>query len=368
MATDNFIPQLWAGSILQNLQKAHVFGSPTVVNRDYEGEIRAGGDTVNIQALGAVSIIDYTKNTDLSALQVMGDSTQQLLIDKQKAYNVFLDDIDVAQQKPKLRGEMTREAAYALADVADTLIAATMAAGVSATNVVGSAAEPIHPTAITAYEYLVDLGVLLDESNQPSNDRWTAIPSWMEGLLLKDDRFVAGGGTNGEARLQNGVIGQAAGFTVLKSNNSPAGAQVAITLATSAAADDIVDTAAAHGFTAGQEVEFATLTGGAGLTALVSYFVIAANLAATTFQVSATKGGAAINFTTDITAGTVRPVASNVMLAGTKLATSFADQIVKTEAVRNTARFGDNLRGLHVYGIKVVRPTALAAVHISRAS
>ncbi len=367
MAIDNFIPQLWAGSILQNLQKAQVFGSPVMVNRDYEGEISAGGDTVNIQALGAVNVIDYTKNTDLSALQVMDDSTQQLLIDKQKAFNVFLDDIDVAQQKPKLRGEITREAAYALSDTADTLIAAAMAAGVTAGNVLGSADEPIHPTATTAYEYLVDLGVLLDEANVPSAGRWAAIPPWIEGLLLKDDRFVAGGGSNGEARLQNGVIGQAAGFTVLKSNNSPAGAQAAVTLSTSAAADDIID-ATAHGFAIDQEIEFATLTGGTGLTALTSYFVVATSFAANTFRVAATRGGAAIDFSTDITAGTARPVASNVLLAGSRMATSFADQIVKTEAVRNTARFGDNLRGLHVYGIKVVRPTALAAVHVSRAT
>lgn len=367
MAIDNFIPQLWAGSILQTLEKVQVFGSPTVVNRDYEGDIRKGGDTVNIQSLGAVDVIDYTKNTDLSALQVMDDSTQQLLIDKQKAFNVFLDDIDVAQQQPKVRGQITKNAAYALSDTADTLIAAAMAAGVDAANVVGTAAAPIHPSATTAYEYLVDLGVLLDESNVPSMDRFAAIPPWIEGLLLKDDRFVAGGGSNGEARLQNGVIGQAAGFTILKSNNSPAGAQVAKTLSTSAATDDIVD-ATAHGFVDGQEIEFATLTGGAGLTALTSYFVTATSLAANTFRVAATRGGVEIDFTTDITAGTARPVASNVLLAGSRMATSFADQIVQTESLRSTARIGDILRGLHVYGIKVVQPTALAAVHVSRAA
>ena len=75
----------------------------------------------------------------------------------------------------------------------------------------------------------------------------------------------------------------------------------------SAEADDIIDTATAHGFTAGQRVMFESITGGAGLTALTPYFVIAANLAATTLQVSLTSGGAAINFTTDITAGVLIP-------------------------------------------------------------
>jgi len=80
----------------------------------------------------------------------------------------------------------------------------------------------------------------------------------------------------------------------------------AITLATSAAADDIIDTTTPHLFAVGDRVRFSGLTGGAGLSAGVDYFVIAANLAAQTFQVSATPGGAAVNFTTDITAGTVR--------------------------------------------------------------
>jgi hypothetical protein len=93
-----------------------------------------------------------------------------------------------------------------------------------------------------------------------------------------------------EMRLAGGVV--------------PSG--TAVTLANpSAAADDIIDTAAPHGLSAGDQVVFTALTGGAGLSINTPYFVIAANLAAQTFQVSATAGGAAVNFTTDITAGTV---------------------------------------------------------------
>lgn len=83
----------------------------------------------------------------------------------------------------------------------------------------------------------------------------------------------------------------------------------AVTLATSAAADDIIDTTTPHGFQAGDIVRFTALTGGAGLTATTEdYYVIAANLAAQTFQVSETAGGAAVDFSTNITAGTVKEV------------------------------------------------------------
>lgn len=77
------------------------------------------------------------------------------------------------------------------------------------------------------------------------------------------------------------------------------------TLSTSAAADDIID-CVGHGFVENDPVIFTSLTGGTGLTAGTRYYVIAANLATDTFQVSATVGGSAVNFSSDITAGSVR--------------------------------------------------------------
>lgn len=57
-----------------------------------------------------------------------------------------------------------------------------------------------------------------------------------------------------------------------------------------------------HPFLANDPIVFPALTGGAGLVAGTVYFVV--NPTANDFQVSATSGGAAINFTTDISAGT----------------------------------------------------------------
>lgn len=79
-----------------------------------------------------------------------------------------------------------------------------------------------------------------------------------------------------------------------------------VTLATSAAGDDIIDTAAPHGLAIGDKVEFASLTGGTGLNTTDVYFVVSASFGASTFRVSLTRGGSPINFTSDITAGTVR--------------------------------------------------------------
>lgn len=82
-----------------------------------------------------------------------------------------------------------------------------------------------------------------------------------------------------------------------------------VTLANpSAAADDIIDTSAAHGFSIGDAVVFTALTGGTGLTAGRVYWIIADNFAAQTFQVAETPGGTAVDFTANITAGTVANV------------------------------------------------------------
>lgn len=63
----------------------------------------------------------------------------------------------------------------------------------------------------------------------------------------------------------------------------------------------------AHGLTNGQDIVFTSLTGGAGLTAnTVTYWVINSN--ANDFQVSTTRGGSAVNITTDYTDATVARV------------------------------------------------------------
>jgi hypothetical protein len=48
------------------------------------------------------------------------------------------------------------------------------------------------------------------------------------------------------------------------------------------------------------------------------------------------------------------------LVAGHQIATTFADQIVKTESYRSEKFFADVIRGLHVYGAKVMRPEHLA--------
>ena len=94
-------------------------------------------------------------------------------------------------------------------------------------------------------------------------------------------------------------------------NAAVGGATSAIT---GTAATDTINLAS-HRYVNGDKVEFPTLTGGAGLTAGNDYYVRDAT--ANTFKVSATRTGAAIDITTDITAGTVREVGGTVVTGTT---------------------------------------------------
>lgn len=283
MAINNFIPTIWSAELLVSLKKSLVYGQEGVINRDYEGEISAVGDTVKISGIGAVTIIDYVKNGNLPDPEELTDNTRTLTITESKAFNFQVDDIDKAQQKPKVMQQAMEEAAYGLKNVADQFIA-SLAEGVAPQNTIGSTASPVVlANATEAYEYLVDLSTLLDEANVPEEGRFVVVPPFYEGYMLKDNRFVKSGVLPAETRLLNGMIGQAAGFNVLKSNNVP-------------------------------------------------------NTAGTAYKI----------------------------IAGYNGAISYAEQINDVEAYRPEKRFADAVKGLHLYGGKLIRPEGIAVLTVNR--
>lgn len=218
MAINNFIPAIWSRSLLENLRNSLVYGQPGVINTDYQGEIAGQGSSVKIHSIGPITVSDYTKNSDLSAPETLTDAEVVLSIDKARAFNFQIDDVDAAQQVPKVMEGAMREAAYALGNDLDSYLAG-LHAGAGITSGFGSTATPIVPTSTTAYEYLADAFTALDEANAPSQGRWVVVPPWFHGLLRKDARFVSYGTDMNRAVLENGAIGQAAGFNVLVSNN-----------------------------------------------------------------------------------------------------------------------------------------------------
>jgi len=275
----DFIPTVWAARLLSALDKELVYGQTNVSNRDYEGDIRLAGNTVKIASVGDVSIGDYEKDTPIGDPTILTDTEQTMAIDQQKYFHFYVDSVDRAQQNVNILDEAMRRSAWKLRDAADTYIAGLMDVAVPAGNKIGTTVSPIDPTAETAYEYLVDLGVKLDESNTPLDGRFCVVPAWFHGLLLKDDRFINAGTLRSDRALANGAVGEAAGFTILKSNNVP-------------------------------------------------------NTAGAAYRI----------------------------IAGHRIATTYAEQILDLQTYQPEKLFGDAVKGLHVYGAKVVRPDNLACL------
>lgn len=282
MAVVNFVPDIWSARILTALSRNAVAGG--IVNRDYEGDIRGGGDSVKITNFVDPTIGSYTKHTDIT-VEDIDDATQALLIDQQKYFAFELDDIERAQSVNggAVMAEATKRAAYGLKNTLDAFLFTTLAAGASASAPDHQIAEATISTASAAYEALVNWGVLLDQADIPEEERWVVVTPAFHGLLLKDDRFVKAGDDIAAATRLNGRVGEAAGFTVHKSNNLPDGA-------------------------------------GAG--------------------------------------------AGKAMIAGYRGACTLAEQIVSVEAARMEKRFADMVKGLHVYGAKVTRPTGLVVADV----
>ncbi|MGG4213873.1 P22 coat protein - protein 5 domain protein [Paenibacillus sp. FSL L8-0638] len=213
MSVQNFIPTIWSARLNESLKKNLVYGN--VVNTDYEGEIKGQGSTVKINSIGAVTIGNYDKAAGIGNPQELDATQKTLVIDQAKYFNFQVDDVDAAQANVNLLDGGIVEASYGLANVVDQYLAGFYTE-VKAENTIGNDTTPIIPTKDTAYDLLIDLGVLLDENNVPETERFVVVPAWYYGLLLKDARF-----TKDPNVIRTGYVGDIDGMTVYKSNNVP---------------------------------------------------------------------------------------------------------------------------------------------------
>ena len=220
MSLDNFTPEIWSGAVLLSYEKSLVAAALCV--REYEGEISGYGDRVRINSISDPTISSYTKDTDINTPEALNAADQVLVVDQAKYFNFQVDNIDEVQNRPNALAAGTRRAGYKLADTVDQFILGLFAQG-SGSNLLGTDGAPLTPTANTAgtamYEYMVDAGKLLTQSNAPTEGRWFVVTPAAYALLQKDNRFVANGGAATLEIVHNGNVGRAAGFDIYVSNN-----------------------------------------------------------------------------------------------------------------------------------------------------
>lgn len=305
MSLNNFIPQLWADTLLAALRVNLVFGN--LFNNDYEGQIQRMGDTVKINAIGDITISNYTKDTDLNPPQALTDAQTQLVISQAKYFNFEVDDIDAAQAHPEVMTEAMSWAAYKLALTIDLFFAGFYTDAIG-NNMIGSSssfqtvAAPIYSAVgagTTVYDYLVQLGQLLTQAAVPLQNRWCVIPPWGKTFLTMDPRFTSYNTPDARLTITTGKLDAAAGN----------------------ASDAYLGKI--EGMDIYESLNAVNLGGTKGLTG-----------------------------------------SQDVFLAGHTMAVTKAEGLNKTEAYRPPYRFADAVKGLVLYGAKTVRPYALAAAYL----
>jgi hypothetical protein len=352
MAITHFQPEVWSATLLSILEKGLVFGGPGIVNRDYEGEIAQFGDTVHIVGIARGTIQNYTKDTDLS-VEVLTDNEQLLTIDQQKAFDFEVDDIDKRQSRNggALMTQAAEDYGYLLRDAADQYLATKMAAGAQAANNLGTVSVVGADT--DAYnKVLVKLRTRLSRANVPTQGRFVIVPPEFHERLLLDSRFIKVNESGTSEGLRNGMVGRAAGFDILESNNAPTDLRTVTDGATTSGNKTVTSVTAA--FSAS---DVGSAISGTGIPAATT---IASVESATSVTTSANSTATATGLTL-----TIGSAGSLMVVAGSPMATSYAEQISKVEAFRPEKRFADGLKGLHLYGGKVVRPEALATASVT---
>jgi hypothetical protein len=294
-----FIPTLWSGKLAQKFYAATVFGE--IANTDWQGDITGMGDTVIINTIPTITINNYSIGQNL-AYEIPAPSTISLTISKGKYFGVNVNNVLELQAKPKLMDVFTNDAAMQMKIAIDSdVLLGTFNQG-AATNQ-GATAGKIS----ASFNLGTDLApVTLTAANILQSI--TALSSVLdEANVPETDRFLVISPTERQILMQSNLAqAQFMGDPSSILRNGKIGQIDRFTVYVS----NLLPRAAA-----GQ-----SYTGGVVASALKRHAI----------------------------------------MAGHKSAITFASQIAKVESLQNPNDFGTLIRGLNVYGYKVVQADGLA--------
>ena len=126
-----FLPKVYSKQVLNFFRKASVVEA--ITNTDYAGEISGFGDTVRIIKEPTITVYQYERGQNVTSTKLT-DSEISLIVDTANAFKFIVDDIETNMSHVNFRDVATSSAAYALRDAFDAGVIATMIAGVSAAS------------------------------------------------------------------------------------------------------------------------------------------------------------------------------------------------------------------------------------------
>ena len=345
----NFSPVIYSKKVQLAFRKSTVVGD--ITNSDYFGEIANQGDTVKIIKEPEISVSAYARGTTIAA-QDLQDDDFSLVVDKANYFAFKIDDIEEAHSHVNFMDLATNRAAYRLADQHDQEVLGYLS---------GYKQSALHTAA--------------DTINDVTNGTKADTTAGADELLASNKLFMSSfgnitttpsAGTTGDsipvaARLPGATALPTAyvsptmliarmGRLLDQKNVDKAGRWVVIDPVMMEVLMDEdsrllnADFGAAGGLRNGL-----VLNNWNGFRVYVSNNLPSVGTGAATTGTTAQDD----NF--------------GVIVAGHDSAVATAEQISKTESYRDPDSFADIVRGMHLYGRKILRPEALVTARYNLA-
>ena len=296
-ANSFFLPSIYSKKVLNFFRKSSVVEA--ITNTDYAGEISAFGDSVKIIKEPVISVSDYTRNSDTTETRLT-DQELTLVVDSAKAFKFIVDDIETNMSHVNFKEVATSSAAYALRDSYDAAVIATMFSGVSSSSpdhVLGT--DNATDLAAGTFDGTGNLDIGFGTSEHDPIDVMARMARLLdEQNVPEEGRWFVAGPDFYE------VLGQASSKLLSVDFNAGQGS----------IRNGLVSSGKLRGFEMYKSNNIAATSNAAGKC-----------------------------------------------LGGHISSTATAQTIISTETLRDPSSFGDIVRGLHVYGAKVLRPEALVS-------
>ena len=341
----NFSPVIYSKQVQLAFRKASTVED--ITNNDYFGEIANMGDSVKIIKEPEVSVQSYARGTQITA-QDLNDEDFTLVVDQANYYAFKIDDIEAAHSHVNFMQMASDRAAYrlrdqydqdvlgylsgfsqsakhALADTARTTASGTKAVTAAGSDELLSTMKLIKSsfgniTTASAGDHSIPLAPRLPGATSAPTATATPLQVIARMGRLMDQQFVD---TNGRWLVVDPIF-----IELLKDEDSRL---------------------------------FNNLFGGAGL----QNGLVVDNLHG--FRVFVSNNLPKIG-TGAGTAGTANQNSNyGVIVGGHDSAVATAQQITKTETYRDPDSFADIVRGMHLYGRKILRPEALVTAKYNAA-
>ena len=329
----NFSPVIYSKQVQLAFRKASIVEA--ITNNDYFGEIAQMGDSVKIIKEPEITVKAYARGTTITP-QDLDDEDFSLTIDKANYFAFKVDDIEEAHSHVNFQSLASDRAAYRLADQFDQDVLGYLS---------GYTQSAIHGVA--------------DTVNTTVNGSKAVTTAGSDELLssMKLDASDFNSGTAGEAI----AILPRTGAGAAPTNAGDANPLQVIARMSRLLDQQNVDTQGRWLVLDPVFIEvlkdedsrlFNSDFGGSGL----QNGVVSNNIHGFTVYTSNNlpQVGSGSSFS-----GANSAVNYGVIVAGHSSAVATAEQINKTETYRDPDSFADIVRGMHLYGRKILRPEAL---------